>query len=404
MSTSLLYHAWGLRGYDHLRTEYTQGATIFRVADQEQAWCPVCNSEQVIGAGSAERWFKGLPIGSRPVWIVLAVPRVECQACGSVRQVPVRFAEGRRGHIRKFERYVLELSDQMTIDAVANHLGVSWDLVKDIQKRSLQRRSKRIRLKKLTHIAIDEISIGKGHRFRTVVMDLQSGAVVFVGEGKGAEALAPFWRHLRASRARIEAVATDMSAAYTEAIRENLPWAIHVFDRFHVVKLFNDKLTELRRELQRRAEAAEKDTLKGTRWLLLKDPGRLEDTRDEHRRLEEALALNAPLATAYYLKEEFRQFWSKRTRSAAEQFLEGWLKRAKSSGVKILEGLAKTISSHREGLLAWYDCPITTGPLEGMNNKIKTMQRQHYGIRDQEFFRLKLFAIHEASFTLVGAI
>lgn len=402
MSTSLLYHAWGLRGYHYRSTEYIEGAIVFHVEDRQNHCCVCCESEDTVGAGTVERWFRALPIGSRQVWVVLPVPRVECYACGAVRQVPVRFADPRRRHTRKFERYVLELSDYMTITSVAKHLGISWDVIKEIQKRNLRRRFKRIPLRDVKEIAIDEISIGKGHRFRTVVMDLLTGAVVFIGEGKGADALKPFWRQVRAARAKIKAVATDMSAAYSEAVRENVPRAVHVYDRFHVVKLFNEKLSELRRELQRGAEANAKDVLKGTRWLLLKDPDNLEEERDERTRLEEALALNAPLATAYYLKEEFRQFWSKRTRRAAEGFLDRWLKRAENSGVRILEGLAKTLRAHRAGLLAWYEYPITTGPLEGMNNKIKTMQRQHYGLRDDEFFRLKIFALHESTYALIG--
>src|SRR5947209_17350476 len=105
----------------------------------------------------------------------------------------------------------------MTIQDVAKHLQVSWDTIKDIQARSLQRRFGKPKLHKLKQIAIDEICIGKGHRYLTVVLNLLSGAVVFVGDGKGAEALEPFWRRLRASRARIQAVAIDMSAAYIRA-------------------------------------------------------------------------------------------------------------------------------------------------------------------------------------------
>ncbi len=124
--------------------------------------------------------------------------------------------------------------------------------------------------------------------------------MVFVGEGKGAEALRPFWKRLRGSHARIKAVATDMSPAYTAAVRENLPGAVHVFDRFHVVKLFNEKFSLFRQELQREAEGPlQKKVLKGTRWLLLKNPENLIEEKDQKRRLEKALALNKPLATAY---------------------------------------------------------------------------------------------------------
>ena len=141
-------------------------------------------------------------------------------------------------------------------------------------------------------------------------MDLESGAVVFVGDGKGADALKPFWKRLRPSGAKIEAVAMDMSAAYREAVSTHLPKAKIVFDRFHVMKLFNEKLSDFRRALYREAtDVMHKEVLKGTRWLLLKNAENLDAKKDEKQRLEEALALNKPLATAYYLKEDLRQFW-----------------------------------------------------------------------------------------------
>jgi len=140
-----------------------------------------------------------------------------------------------------------------------------------------------------------------------VVLDLDSGAVVFVGEGTGADALKPFWKRLKLSRAPIEAVAMDMSHAYIAAVRSNLPHATIVFDHFHVIELMNEKLTELRRDLYREAtDLLQKNVLKGTRWLLLKNPENLRDDRNERARLEEALSLNKPLATAYYMKEDLR--------------------------------------------------------------------------------------------------
>ena len=119
-------------------------------------------------------------------------------------------------------------------------------------------------------IAIDEISIGAGHRYLTVVLDLTSGAVIHVGQGKGGDALLEFWKKLRRSRARIQAVATDMSPAYIDAVTTHLPEAKLVFDRFHVMKLFNEKLSELRREMYHEIkDKMQKQVLKGVRWLLL---------------------------------------------------------------------------------------------------------------------------------------
>ena len=404
MSTGLLYHAWGIRGYRHRRVEYLEGATQFVIEhDPDKLRCGHCGSDQVRREGQVERRFRSLPIGSRPTWIALGVQRLWCSRCGHTRQARLGFADQRVSYTRAFERYALELGEHMTIQAVAIHLGVSWDVIKDIQKRRLQQRFRRISLRNLRQIAIDEISIGKGHNYLTVVLDLDSGAVVFIGQGKGADALDPFWKSLRASGANVRAVATDMSPAYTLAVAQNLPDVVHVFDRFHVIKLFNDKLSDLRRQMHNHAETAEhKQVIKGTRWLLLKNPENLDGKRNERARLDEALRLNQPLSTAYYLKEDLRQLWAQPGKRAAGKFLTDWIARAAASGVAMLKKLANTMQLHRKGLLAWYHHPISTGPLEGTNNKIKTMQRQAYGYRDQEFFRLKIYAIHEATYALVG--
>jgi transposase len=227
--------------------------------------------------------------------------------------------------------------------------------------------------------------------------------VVFVGDGKGTAALENFWKRLRRARAKVVAVATDMSKAYIRAVRDNLPKAVHVFDHFHVIKLFNDKLTALRRQLYRQASTdAERKILKGTRWLLLKNPENLDEERNELERLEEALALNKSLSIAYYLKEDLRQIWSQPDKRTARRVLRDWLARARASKIRILVQFAATLEEHQEGILNYYHYRISTGPLEGTNNKIQLMKRQAYGFRDHEFFKLKILGIHETKHALVG--
>jgi len=403
MSTSLLYHGFGIVGYRYVRTHYEGGQVFFSIGqDRHRLRCSACRSRKVVPKGSIFRRFRSLPIGSRPVWLLFDVPRVQCLACGLTRQVELAFADPRRSYTKSFERYVLELSRHMTIKDIANHLKVGWDMVKDIQKKNLQRKFSRPVLKGLKRIAIDEISIGKGHRYLTVVMDLVKGVVVFVGEGKGAEALLTFWKRLRSSRAKIKAVALDMSPAYIAAVLENLRGVAMVFDHFHVIKLFNDRLSELRRRMYSHATAFGKKVLKGSRWLLLKNPENLKEEHNERQRLKEALELNQPLAIAYYMKEDLRRFWSQPDKESARAFLSDWMARASASSVPMLMKFARTLAGHRFGLLNYFDHPISTGPLEGTNNKIKTMKRQAYGFRDMEFFKLKIMAIHEARYALAG--
>jgi transposase len=307
MSTSLLYHAFGIRGYEYTRTRYEGGAVIFSVRQgRETCRCSSCGSARIIHRGQVTRRFRSLPIGDRATFVDLPIPRVECLACGTVRQVEVPFADPRRSYTRSFERYALELGRRMTIRDVAVHLGVGWDLIKDIQKRDLSRRFARPKLKHLRHIAIDEISIGKGHRYLTLVLDLETGRVVFIGDGKAGDALKPFRKRLRPSRAKIEAVAMDMSAAYRGAVTKYLPKAKIVFDRFHVVQLFNERLSDLRRALHREAtDVLEKKVLKGTRWLLLKNADNLDKEKGVTTGLASSRALDSavePLVLALYME------------------------------------------------------------------------------------------------------
>jgi transposase len=404
MSTSLLYHGFGIIGYRYLSQSFQEGKVTFRIEQPRQRHrCSACGSDEVWDQGGVERTFRTVPIGRKPTFVQLKVPRVYCFACGALRQAQVGFADPKKRYTRAFERYALELSPHMTIQDVAQHLQVSWDTIKDIQARALHRRFGKPKLHKLKQIAIDEIAVGKGHRYVTVVLNLLTGAVVFVGDGKGVAALEPFWRRLRRARAKIVAVATAMSKAYIRAVREHLRHAVHVFDHFHVIKLVNDKLSALRRELYAQLTAdAERKLLKGTRWLLLKNPENLDAQRNEPERLQEALRLNAPLATAYYLKEDLRQVWGQPNKRTARRVLRDWIARARASGIRILIQLAATVEEYQEGILAYYNYRISTGPLEGTNNKIKTMQRQAYGFRDREFLKLKILGIHESKYALVG--
>ena len=405
MSTSLLYHAFGIVGYFYQNTVYVAGAII--VSIQEDYWhlrCRVCRSRKVICRGKQIRRFRTVPIGRKAVYIELPVQRVECTKCKAVRQVKVRFTDEHKSYTRAFERMVLDLSKHMTIRAVARYLGVSWDLVQEIQKSNLFKRYRLPKLSKVRRIAIDEIYQGKKLGYLTIVLDLQRGAVIFVGTGKGGDALVPFWKRLKRSRAQIEVVATDMSTAYIRAVRTHLPDATLVFDHFHVVKLFNEKLTKLRRDLQREAQdGLGKPVLKGIRWLLLKNPDHLDETRNERQRLDEALKLNEPLATADYMKEELRMIWLKPNRASAEQALDEWIRKAAAAPVRMLQQFSKTLAAHRLGILAYFDFDgLSTGPLEGTNNKIKTLHKMAYGFRDVEFFKLKIMALHEANYALVG--
>lgn len=254
MCSVLLSYGFGIKGYEVKSVIPLAGAIVIQIEQpREKLCCSACGCKKVTCKGSISRQFQAVPIGSMPVVIDFAVPRVRCSQCGLERQVSIPFADPKKGYTKSFARYVLELSQYTTINGVATHLGIGWEIVKQIQEENLNRRFARPRLKQLARIAIDEICVGKKHRYLTIVLDLDTGMIAHVGQGKGQTALEAFWVRLRTSHARIEAVAADLSPAYSAAIRKNLPQATLVFDRFHLMKLLNEQLTELRRELDNEA-------------------------------------------------------------------------------------------------------------------------------------------------------
>jgi len=248
--------------------------------------------------------------------------------------------------------------------------------------------------------AVAEFYVGRKGKFLTVALDLESGQILWVAKGRGAAALRKFLRRLRLERAKVEAVACDMSAAYWRAILEGLPKARVVFDHFHIIQLANEKIDEVRRGLQREAEILDRRDLKGKRYLLLMGRENVPETK--RAALEEALRFNEPLSLAYYLKEEWRALWSQPHGHAARRFLTAWCEQALASALTARVALVQTLRLHATGILNYFLHPISTGKLEGINNKIKVLKRQAYGYRDETFFILKLYSLQESKSVFTG--
>ena len=234
----------------------------------------------------------------------------------------------------------------------------------------------------------------------TVFVDLQSGRVLHAVEGTSKEATAPFLRTLAQKAKKLKAVAMDMSISYTSAVREHLPDVPIVFDRYHVMALINRQIDLLRREQQYHLGATESKIMKGSRFLLLRNYHELPDAKKG--KLDILLAANQPLFTMHAMKEQFRMFWNQATADRAQSFLFNWCHDALSSGIKQLGAVGSTLLKSMQGLLGYYPHKITNGPLEGLNNKIKTMKRQAYGFRDMEYFKLRLYNLHNSRYAFAG--
>ena len=402
MNSSFLYHAWGIKGLKCTKEEYKGKTIILHVQSKSaQIVCPECGGRKLVKNGHHVRRFIGLPIGGKKIILSMKVQRYKCKCdgCSHDRSEPIPFAIGQHSYTRRFARYVVDLLRGMTLKDTAELLGVSWDTVKEIHMSHLKRHYSPPSLKGVECIGIDEFAVKKGHVYRTIVVDLISGRILHVGEGKGCEALEQFWKRVRRNNVSIKYIATDLSAAFIGSVMENCPEAVHVFDHFHVVKLMNDKLDDIRRiQYNMEKDINKRNVLKGTRYLLLGNGADIFD--DKHKtRLDNALAMNEPLSKAYYLKEQLKEIWMQVYKEDAEKVLDDWVEQAKLSKIPQLEKMAMTLLAHKRGILAWYDCHISTGRLEGINNKIKVMKRNAYGFRDEKYFKLRLYALHDCRIT-----
>lgn len=401
MSTSLLYHNHGVRGVQYFLTEYSGGKTTFYArVSESRLQCSNCGSWSVVRSGGVRRTFHLLPTGNRANLLRLYIPRVKCHECGKVRQVRLVFADPRRSYTRALARLVMCLVRTMPLSKVAELCGIGWDTAKQIHKEGLQRRFRHTRLKDVRYMAIDEVCIGRPRRFLTIVMDLENGEILHIGRGKGSMGLEGFWKRLRLSGAKIRGVCTDMASGYMSWVSEHLPDAALVLDHFHLVKYMNDKLTQLRRQLWRKAKQEENDeeqeVLKGVRWLLLTSRKRLEDKAQETgkddalRELDEALDLNRPLYSAYYLKEELSTLWTLESKDKAETQLKTWLGKMKESGVELLRKAANWLEEKIENILLWFDHKISSAKLEAFNGNIRRLMKNTCGMRDQEYMFLRI--------------
>lgn len=400
MSTSILFHAFNLKGIKHTSTIFSGDTIIFRAEMDCSIKCPNCGKRHTINRGQKTRDFIMPPIGRKKCLLNLTLHRQECKECGNLWWPELSFMDGKHRYVRAFVLTVLDLLKFGTIQSVAEYMGVGWDMIKNIHKTKLTGQYRNIQIKKVKYIGIDEFSLKKGHNYMTIFTDLATGRIIHAVEGRSKEDIAPFLEKLAGKAYKLKAVSMDMSSSYFWAVHRILPHVDIVFDHYHVAALMNRAIDDLRRELSREQEKTEGNTLKGSRFLLLKNYDSLEDTKKE--RLDKLLDINQPLFIIHSMKEQLRLFWQKDDFESARSFLEIWIHDALESKIKQLVKVAKTISSYKTCLLNYFKHKITNGMVEGLNNKIKTLKRQAYGFRDMDYFKLRLYNLHTQKYSLSG--
>jgi transposase len=290
------------------------------------------------------------------------------------------------------ERYLFLLTGDATVKAVAKRMELDWETVKDAEVRYIRGLLRKRNLEGIRRIGIDEVSYEKGHKYLTLVTDLDRHRVIYATHGNDGRAIGRFITWLGAERARrIEVVVTDMHDPYLKILRKRLSNAALVFDHFHVSKVVHDALDEIRRRLQRELPPDGRRVIKGQRYVLLRAREKL--TKRQHVSLEELLAANTDLTAGYVLKEAFRDVFTASNRTEGRRRLKSWEAQVRESNVPELLKLLKTIDRRREGIEAFFQYRAANGMAEGFNNVVGTIKKQAYGFHDRDYLRLKILRI-----------
>jgi len=395
MTTSILYHTQRIADFQVLRTtSYRPEMTVEIIRRADRFQCPLCRSFHVAATPAGLRRIAAPPMGVSALLLIVWMHRLRCADCGAFRMETLPFLPAPKARITKaFAHLLLQLRAHTSISALAAWYGLHWTTVKDIEKQHLERQYRRVKLKNVRYIGIDEIHAGSrmGHKgFFTVVRDLQSGAVLEVARGKGASALNNFACRLKRSRCRIEAVAADLANGYTSWIRENLPDARIVYDHFHVVQLMNEKMQVLRRRTMNSLEECEKDALKQRRWHFIKGREKLDEKAENQ--LQRCMQEFQNLGIAWFLKETLRDIYATAfCADEARAAFQHWCELAEASGIRELGVIARTVRRHLEGIVAYWTTGLTTAGMEGFNSKIRWLNSQARGYQDERYFILKIF-------------
>ena len=399
MPRALLYSGLGIYGYEYLRSESQPGRVFFHL-ERSHKRCAHCGSLWVRQKGVKKRVIRTVPIGRRGVFLVIRMRRFWCEECGRTRYEKLRLADPKRHYTHVLESYVMDLCMRMTVRDVSQHTGLHWATVKAIDRKRLRRNLPRDRdLRLLKYLGIDEVSVRRGHRYLTTVVDLERGRVVYVGEGRRTDSLEPFIRRLKRLRVELRAVALDMWRPYAHAIRRHYRRLPLVYDVFHILADYSRTLNEIRVDEYTRLKGTLSHVIKGARYLLLRGQEKL--SLPAQQKLHQLLQLNQPLSIAYVLKEDLRRLWSLPSFDEALTFLADWIRKALSSEVPLLRRFARKIWRHAQGILNYYLFPISTAKVEGINNQIKVIKRKAFGYRDLNYFMLKIYNLHTTRYSFV---
>jgi transposase len=326
------------------------------------------------------------------IYLDVEVRRVSCRICHMVKPESLEWLAETPFYTKRFAFYVGRRCRDSTLQDVAKEVHLNWKTVKELEKQYMREQLRRVGTPGPKVIGIDEVSIRKGHDYRIVVSDLvRRRPIWFGGKDRSESSLDLFFAWLGPKKSkRIRLAVMDMWKPFRNSTRRNAPQAAILFDKFHIMRHLGEALDAVRKREYARLSGKKREFIKGQKYTLLSHRENL--TLDGRVALKKLLTANRRLNTAYLLKESFGQLWAYQKEGWARRFFENWRAALKWQRLKPYEEFAQMIERHWDGIAAFchLENKVSLGFVEGLNNKIRVIQRRAYGLRDEEYLRLKV--------------
>jgi transposase len=351
--------------------------------------CPHCGGShtKVHDIVDDDRTWRHLNFWQYTTYLHARHPRVKCDQCGKIRTVIVDWSRQSSGFTWFFEAEVMELMKEMPVAAVARKVGEHDTRLWRVFHYYVDRAMNQMDFSRTSRMAIDETSSRRGHEYVTLFVDIDTKTVMFATEGKGSQVLKDFSIFLQEKEINpenITEVCSDMSPAFIKGVESEFPKAHITFDKFHVMKLVNEALDQVRRQ-----EQMEQPALKKTRFLWLKNQKNLNS--EQHETVLKLKNTNLKTARAYRIKLSLQDMWTKSNLFASFYFNE-WYNWAVRSQLEPIVKVAKTLRKHEKGILRWFESKMTNGLLEGINSLVQAAKRKARGYRTTKNFIAMIYA------------
>jgi transposase len=368
---------------------------MVRPRQGSQGKCGICGKPgPTYDTAKEPRFFEFIPLWGFAVFIIYRMRRIHCPTCG-IKTERVPWAEGKNQCCNVYRIFLSRWARRLSWTEVAKIFGTTWGVVwrsiRWVVDYGLANRN----LEDIKSLGIDEVTIWKGHKYLTVVYQIDAGMrrLIWVGRERTTKTLHRFFKQFGKERAqRIEFIASDMWKPYLKVIKHHASHALHVLDRFHIVAKLNKAVDDVRaKEARELKQKGYEPLLKHSRWCFLKRPENL--TEKQERKLSEVLKYDLRAVRAYLLKEAFEGFWTYSSPHWAGWFLDKWCQRAMRSRLEPIKKFAKTVRAHRELLLNWFRAKkeISSGVVEGMNTNIKLAIRKARGYKSYNIAETALY-------------